>query len=84
MWERIAAFLDTSSSVPTPISDESHIAVGPPPAVRCGMTTPDLREGAVSPGPITTVERALQVFNRRQRGGRHWFDRGWNWRGLAA
>ena len=27
---------------------------------------------------------ALQVFNRRQRGGRYWFDRGWNWRGLAA
>lgn len=27
---------------------------------------------------------ALQVFNRRQRGGRYWFDRGWNWRGLGA
>lgn len=27
---------------------------------------------------------ALQVFNRRQRGGRYWFDRGWNWRGLSA
>ena len=27
---------------------------------------------------------ALQVFNRRQRGGRYWFAHGWNWRGLAA
>ncbi|MDV3127970.1 cytosine permease [Mycobacterium sp. 21AC1] len=27
---------------------------------------------------------ALQVFNRRQRGGRYWFTHGWNWRGLAA
>ncbi|MER5392002.1 cytosine permease [Saccharopolyspora sp. NPDC002686] len=27
---------------------------------------------------------ALQVFNRRQRGGRYWFDRGWNWRGMIA
>lgn len=27
---------------------------------------------------------ALQVFNRRQRGGRYWFTRGWNWRGLGA
>lgn len=27
---------------------------------------------------------ALQVFNRRQRGGRYWFDHGWNWRGLVA
>ena len=27
---------------------------------------------------------ALQVFNRRQRGGRYWFHRGWNWRGMAA
>ncbi|MCV7173012.1 MULTISPECIES: purine-cytosine permease family protein [Mycolicibacterium] len=27
---------------------------------------------------------ALQVFNRRQRGGRYWFDHGWNWRGLGA
>lgn len=27
---------------------------------------------------------ALQVFNRGQRGGRYWFDRGWNWRGLGA
>jgi cytosine/uracil/thiamine/allantoin permease len=26
----------------------------------------------------------LQVFNRRQRGGRYWFNHGWNWRGLAA
>ena len=24
---------------------------------------------------------ALQVFNRRQRGGRYWFAHGWNWRG---
>jgi purine-cytosine permease-like protein len=24
------------------------------------------------------------VFNRRQRGGRHWFNHGWNWRGLGA
>jgi len=27
---------------------------------------------------------ALQVFNRRQRGGRYWFSHGWNWRGLGA
>jgi purine-cytosine permease-like protein len=27
---------------------------------------------------------ALQVFNRRQRGGRYWFNHGWNWRGLSA
>ena len=27
---------------------------------------------------------ALQVFNRRQRGGRYWFTRGWNWRGMTA
>ncbi|MFI0422030.1 purine-cytosine permease family protein [Spongiactinospora sp. 9N601] len=27
---------------------------------------------------------ALQVFNRRQRGGRYWFTHGWNWRGMAA
>ncbi|SEG53778.1 Purine-cytosine permease [Nonomuraea solani] len=27
---------------------------------------------------------ALQVFNRRQRGGRYWFAHGWNWRGLSA
>lgn len=27
---------------------------------------------------------ALQVFNRRQRGGRYWFHHGWNWRGLSA
>lgn len=27
---------------------------------------------------------ALQVFTRRQRGGRYWFDHGWNWRGITA
>ncbi|MCT9929229.1 cytosine permease [Planotetraspora sp. A-T 1434] len=27
---------------------------------------------------------ALQVFNRRQRGGRYWFSHGWNWRGMSA
>ncbi|MFD4673567.1 purine-cytosine permease family protein [Lentzea sp. NPDC058450] len=27
---------------------------------------------------------ALQVFNRRQRGGRYWFRHGWNWRGMTA
>ncbi|SEB23957.1 MULTISPECIES: cytosine permease [unclassified Mycobacterium] len=27
---------------------------------------------------------SLQVFNRRQRGGRYWFNHGWNVRGLAA
>lgn len=27
---------------------------------------------------------ALQVFNRRQRGGRYWFTHGWNWRGMSA
>ncbi|RSM86254.1 nitrate reductase [Kibdelosporangium aridum] len=27
---------------------------------------------------------ALQVFNRRQRGGRYWFAHGWNWRGTTA
>lgn len=26
---------------------------------------------------------SLQVFNRRQRGGRYWFTDGWNWRGLG-
>ncbi len=26
----------------------------------------------------------LQVFNRGQRGGRYWFSRGFNWRGMAA
>lgn len=27
---------------------------------------------------------ALQVFNRRQSGGRYWFAHGWNWRGMGA
>ncbi|MCM2410541.1 cytosine permease [Streptomyces sp. RKAG290] len=27
---------------------------------------------------------ALQVFNRRQTGGRYWFNHGWNWRGLST
>ncbi|MFJ5987365.1 purine-cytosine permease family protein [Lentzea sp. NPDC092896] len=27
---------------------------------------------------------ALQVFNRRQSGGRYWFAHGWNWRGMTA
>ncbi|HML50727.1 MAG TPA: cytosine permease [Propionicimonas sp.] len=27
---------------------------------------------------------SLQVFNRRQRGGRYWFAHGWNYRGLVA
>lgn len=27
---------------------------------------------------------SLQVFNRRQQGGRYWFNHGWNWRGLAS
>lgn len=27
---------------------------------------------------------ALQVFNRRQHGGRYWFNHGWNWRGLLG
>ncbi|MEV4570891.1 cytosine permease [Nonomuraea sp. NPDC049419] len=27
---------------------------------------------------------ALQVFNRRQHGGRYWFTHGWNWRGMSA
>jgi cytosine/uracil/thiamine/allantoin permease len=27
---------------------------------------------------------ALQVFNRRQTGGRYWFDQGWNWRAVVA
>ena len=27
---------------------------------------------------------SLQVFNRRQRGGRYWFAHGWNWRGMSA
>ncbi|MEU9094707.1 purine-cytosine permease family protein [Streptomyces sp. NPDC087901] len=27
---------------------------------------------------------ALQVFNRRQTGGRYWFNHGWNWRGMAT
>jgi hypothetical protein len=54
--------------IPKAHIDESHIAVGPPPADtvrrrnRCrgraaAMTTPDLRDGAASPAPITTVER---------------------------
>lgn len=27
---------------------------------------------------------SLQVFNRRQTGGRYWYGHGWNWRGLVA
>jgi purine-cytosine permease-like protein len=27
---------------------------------------------------------ALQVFNRRQLGGRYWFAHGWNWRGVGS
>jgi purine-cytosine permease-like protein len=27
---------------------------------------------------------SLQVFNRRQVGGRYWFAHGWNWRGLVG
>jgi purine-cytosine permease-like protein len=27
---------------------------------------------------------SLQVFNRRQTGGRYWFAHGWNWRGLVG
>ena len=27
---------------------------------------------------------SLQVFNRRQQGGRYWFSHGWNWRGMGA
>ena len=27
---------------------------------------------------------SLQVFNRRQRGGRYWFAHGWNWRAMGA
>ncbi|MFE4723238.1 cytosine permease, partial [Streptomyces sp. NPDC056728] len=27
---------------------------------------------------------SLQVFNRRQKGGRYWFAHGWNWRGMGA
>jgi hypothetical protein len=27
---------------------------------------------------------ALQVFNRRQTGGRYWFNHGWNLRGMTA
>jgi purine-cytosine permease-like protein len=27
---------------------------------------------------------ALQVFNRRRRGGRYWFTHGWNWRGMST
>ncbi|MFJ4623892.1 purine-cytosine permease family protein [Streptomyces sp. NPDC088812] len=27
---------------------------------------------------------SLQVFNRRQRGGRYWFAHGWNWRGMGT
>jgi purine-cytosine permease-like protein len=27
---------------------------------------------------------SLQVFNRRQAGGRYWFAHGWNWRGLLG
>jgi len=27
---------------------------------------------------------SLQVFNRRQQGGRYWFRHGWNWRGLVG
>lgn len=27
---------------------------------------------------------ALQVFNRRQTGGRYWFNHGWNWRGMST
>ncbi|MFF1832739.1 purine-cytosine permease family protein [Streptomyces sp. NPDC058231] len=27
---------------------------------------------------------ALQVFNRRQSGGRYWFNHGWNWRAMST
>ncbi len=27
---------------------------------------------------------SLQVFNRRQTGGRYWYGHGWNWRGLVG
>lgn len=27
---------------------------------------------------------SLQVFNRRQLGGRYWFNRGWNWRAMGV
>ncbi|OFI38881.1 nitrate reductase [Arthrobacter sp. SW1] len=27
---------------------------------------------------------SLQVFNRRQHGGRYWFNKGWNWRAMAV
>ncbi|MFE7420003.1 purine-cytosine permease family protein [Rhodococcus sp. NPDC057529] len=27
---------------------------------------------------------ALQVFNRRQRGGRYWYNHGWNWRAMSV
>ena len=27
---------------------------------------------------------SLQVFNRRQTGGRYWFNHGWNWRAMAV
>jgi purine-cytosine permease-like protein len=27
---------------------------------------------------------SLQVFNRRQVGGRYWFNRGWNWRAMGV
>lgn len=27
---------------------------------------------------------SLQVFNRRQTGGRNWFNHGWNWRAMAV
>ena len=26
----------------------------------------------------------LQVFTRGERGGRYWFNHGWNWRGMGA
>ncbi|MGG5173208.1 purine-cytosine permease family protein [Pseudarthrobacter sp. J1738] len=27
---------------------------------------------------------SLQVFNRRQHGGRYWFNKGWNWRAMGV
>jgi hypothetical protein len=55
--------------------------------LRCAIPSADPREDGIraarTPQRQTPAD-ALQVFNRRQRGGRYWFAHGWNWRGITA
>ncbi|MFF2997133.1 hypothetical protein ACFVTC_21635 [Streptomyces sp. NPDC057950] len=37
-----------------------------------------------SPATSPDLTEVEQVFNRRRRGGRHWFSHGCNWRGMTA